>query len=87
MESVEDKELERVALKNDVVYLKINADFNPGRDIARFSYSSDGKNWTPIGEDFKMVFDYRRFFMGTRFAIYNYATASLGGYVDVDNSH
>ncbi len=87
VESVEDKELERVALKNDVVYLKINADFNPGRDIARFSYSSDGKNWTPIGEDFKMVFDYRRFFMGTRFAIYNYATASLGGYVDVDYFH
>ena len=31
-----------------------------------------------------MNFDYRRLFMGTRFAIYNYATKSAGGYVDID---
>lgn len=82
--SVDDREMERVALTTDDIYLKINADFNPGRDIATFAYSTDGQNWTPIGSEFKMVFDYRRFFMGTRFAIYNYATASVGGHVDVD---
>lgn len=82
--SVDDREMERVALTTNDIYLKINADFNPGRDIATFAYSTDGQNWTPIGSEFKMVFDYRRFFMGTRFAIYNYATASVGGHVDVD---
>ena len=32
-----------------------------------------------------MRFDYRRFFMGTRFAIFNYATKKTGGHIDVDN--
>jgi hypothetical protein len=31
-----------------------------------------------------MQFDYRRFFMGTKFGIFNYATKKTGGYVDVD---
>jgi hypothetical protein len=34
-----------------------------------------------------MVFDYRRFFMGSKFAIFNYATKKAGGYVDVDWFH
>lgn len=37
-----------------------------------------------IGTDFKMRFDYTRLFMGSKFAIFNYATKSLGGYIDVD---
>ncbi len=82
--SVNDQEIERVAVKGNNIYLKICADFNPGRDIATFFYSTNGRNWKPIGSEFKMKFDYRRFFMGTRFAIYNYATVSSGGYVDVD---
>ncbi len=81
---VDNREIERVALDGDKICLKIMADFRPGRDIATFAYSVDGKKWHPIGEDFKMIFDYRRFFMGTRFAIFNYATAEAGGYVDVD---
>ena len=32
-----------------------------------------------------MIYDYRRFFMGTRFAIYNFATRQTGGWVDVDS--
>lgn len=79
-----DNEWERIPLKGDDVWLAIDTDFNPGQDIARFSYSLDGDNWVPIGEPFKMKFDYRRFFMGTRFAIFNYATEQSGGYVDVD---
>ena len=31
-----------------------------------------------------MVFDYTKFFMGSKFAIFNYATKDLGGYVDID---
>ena len=34
-----------------------------------------------------MIFDYRRFFMGTKFAIFNYATKKTGGYIDVDVFH
>lgn len=81
---VDNEEIQRVALNSPVVMLRINADFRPGRDIARFAYSTDGKSWTNIGSDFKMRFDYQRLFMGTRFAIYNYATREKGGYVDVD---
>lgn len=81
----DDEEYERIPLRNDNIYLKIDTDFTPGRDIATFAYSYDGENWNPIGKDFKMIFDYRRLFMGTRFAIYNYATDCTGGYVDVDS--
>lgn len=84
---VADREVARVALKGDVVYLKVAADFNPGEDMADFYYSLDGEDWTPVGERFKMLFDYTKFFMGTRFAIYNYATCSPGGMVDIDWFH
>lgn len=75
----------RLPLESDVVFLRIDTDFRPGKDIATFSYSFDGKEWETIGEPFKMIFDYRRFFMGTRYAIFNYATREKGGYIDVDS--
>lgn len=83
--NVRNKEISKIPLKHDDIYFRIETDFNPGRDIATFFYSYDGKDWKQLGEEFKMVFDYRRFFMGTRFAIFNYATEQLGGYVDVDD--
>lgn len=82
--SVSNKEQARILLKTKKIYLKIVADFRPQRDIATFYYSLDGKKWQKIGSDFKMRFDYLRLFMGTRYAIFNYATKHLGGYVDVD---
>lgn len=78
------EEKARIEWNQDVVYLRIDGDFRPGKDIATFYYSTDGKEWTKIGSDFKMRFDYRRFFMGTKYAIFNYATQETGGYVDVD---
>lgn len=82
---VRDSEMARVDLGDAAqIWLKIKGDFNPGRDIATFEWSLDGKVWNAIGNDFKMIFDYRRMFMGTRFAIFNYATQETGGYVDVD---
>lgn len=66
------------------VYLRIDADFRLGQDLATFFYSLDGKDWTPLGEAVKMRFDFRKFFMGTKFGIFNYATKAAGGYVDVD---
>lgn len=66
------------------VYLRVDGNFRRGKDIATFYYSLDGKDWKQLGTDFKMRFDFRRFFMGTKFGIFNYATKAAGGYVDVD---
>ena len=54
-----------------------------GRDLATFYYSLDGEQWTKIGSDYKMSFDWRRFFMGSKFSIFCYATKKKGGYIDV----
>lgn len=70
--------------KAETVYLRVDGNFRLGKDIATFYYSLDGKDWTRIGSDFKMRFDFRKFFMGTKFGIFNYATKAAGGYVDVD---
>ncbi len=82
---VKREEVYRQPLKSKTIYLKIDADFRLHKDLATLSYSVDGKIWTPAIKDFKMIYDYCRLFMGTRFAIYNYATKLSGGYVDVDN--
>lgn len=76
--------LARVELESDVVYLRVDADFRLGMDMASFHYSYDNNHWKKIGADFKMKFDYRRFFMGTKFALFNYATKEAGGFVDID---
>ena len=82
---VKSKENEQVEIEQSVIYLRIDGDFRLNRDIATCYYSLDNKIWKKIGVDFKMRFDYQRLFMGTRFAIFNYATKTLGGYVDVDS--
>ena len=86
--NVEEKVVETVALspKQTTICLKVTGDFQPGHgDAANFYYSLDGKEWAQIGtKNYRMVFDYRRFFMGSKFGIFNYATKSVGGYVDVD---
>ncbi len=82
---VKREEVYRQPLKSKIVYLKIVCDFRLHKDFATLSYSVDGKNWTEAIKDFKMIYDYRRLFMGTRFAIYNYATKQQGGFVDVDS--
>ena len=86
VEKVEVKVLESVDLNKNQqkIWLRIDANFIPRTDIATFSYSLDGKEWTKIGSDFRMGFDWQRFFMGTKFGIFNYATKKVGGYVDVD---
>lgn len=82
--NVKETVVEQVKVKQRYVYLRIDADFRPGRDIASFYYSLDNRTWHKIGRDFKMRFDYRRFFMGTRVALFCYATQKAGGYVDID---
>ncbi|WP_289818674.1 glycoside hydrolase 43 family protein [uncultured Muribaculum sp.] len=81
---VDDEEEERIEIKGNTIYLRIVADFRLGKDLATCFYSLDGKVWNEIGNPFQMRFDYTRLFMGTRFAIFNYATLNSGGYVDID---
>ena len=73
------------ATKSSIIYLKMSCDFRLHQDLATLLYSIDGKTWIPAIKDFKMQYDYRRLFMGTRIAIYNYATKAAGGYIDVDS--
>ena len=89
--AVEEKVVESVALPTTAtrIYLRIDADFRPidghGKDAANFYYSLDGEQWTKIGTtDYRMRFDWQRFFMGTKFGIFCYATKAKGGFVDID---
>lgn len=90
--SQKDKVVEQVAEKvlasvpvPEKVWLRIDADFRVGRDIATFYYSLDGNEWKQMGADYKLRFDWQRFFMGSRFALFCYATQKAGGWVDVDS--
>ncbi|WP_348798374.1 glycoside hydrolase family 43 protein [Flavobacterium adhaerens] len=84
IQEIEQQDRMTIPIKSNVIYLRIDADFNLNKDVAFFYYSTDNKNWIPVGGEFKMRFDYTRLFMGTKFAIFNYATKSLGGEVDID---
>lgn len=73
--------------KEQNVFLRVNGDFNPGRDMASFAYSMDGESWNEFEQELPMRFDYTRHFMGTKFALFNYATKQTGGHVDIDWFH
>ena len=85
--SVDSTEKARVALKQETVFLRVDGDFNLRKDLATFHYSLDNVNWIPMGGPYRMIFDYRRLFMGSKFALFNFATKTTGGYVDVDFFH
>ena len=93
--SFEEKVIEETPLATSTIWLRIDADFRPsqgqgmrrmgGADCANFFYSLDGTHWTKIGtENYRLGFDWRRFFMGTKFGLFIYATKKAGGYVDID---
>ena len=93
VEKVDEKVVETVDItklfpnaKAPVIYLRLDGDFQPRHnDAANFYYSFDANDWKQIGtKNYHCNFDYRRFFMGSKFAIFNYATKKVGGYVDVD---
>ena len=80
----ESVERASVPLASDVVYMRIRADFRPGQDWAELDWSLDGKAWRRIGPRVGMHFDWQRFFVGTRFALFCYSAAPSGGSVDID---
>lgn len=79
-------ELESVPVTQNTVYLKIDCDFKNRTDKAYFYYSLDEKSWIKIGKPLQMSYSLAHF-MGYRFALFNYATKTAGGFVDFDYFH
>jgi beta-xylosidase len=76
-------EVESAPLKSKQIWLRASADIHPGPDRkANFSYSTDGRTFTAIGTPYSLNNQWM-FFMGNRYAIFNYATRGLGGVVKV----
>ena len=66
------------------IWLRLAADIRPGTGRqGRFSYSTDGVNYTQIGT--YTMGNAWQFFMGYRYGLFNYATQSLGGAVTVES--
>lgn len=84
--SGEAEEEDRIPLKQSEIYLKVICDFSDLKDEARFYYSHDGISWEKLGNVLKMQYTLPHF-MGYRFALFNYATKSNGGYVDFNYFH
>ncbi|PJI10448.1 MULTISPECIES: family 43 glycosylhydrolase [Clostridium] len=72
-----------INLTNNTIYLKVDADCNA--ETAKFYYSYNGSNWTQFGSTLKMNFFYKLWFVGYRFALFNYTTGhDTSGYADFD---
>ena len=69
----------RVPLAAGRVWLRAACDFL--REEARFSYSTDGKIFQPIGDPFRLVFQLMTF-QGVRYSLF--AFGSGGGFADFD---
>lgn len=76
-------ESQKIPLKQNVVYLKADCNFNNRADKGCFYYSLDGKSWTAIGSELKMSYTIPHF-MGYRFGLFNYASKTTGGFADFD---
>jgi len=77
------RELGRVPLGQDTIFLRARADFRERKDTARFFYSLDGNEWLAIGAPLQMRYTLPHF-MGYRFGLFNFATREPGGQVDFD---
>ena len=82
-DSGQAQEIESAPLTQDIIWLKIDFDFKDALDEADFYYSLDGAHWHKIGSTLKMSYRLSHF-TGYRFALFNYATKIIGGYVDFD---
>lgn len=68
-------------LEEDVVWLRSEWGLD---GLSRYSYSTDGVNYIPLGEPYPMVWGHYR---GDRIGIFCYNNDSDSGYVDVDYFH
>ena len=79
-----DKISQGVSLSpKSAVYLRVTGDFD--KDVAHFSYSTDGRNYTNIGEEVLMSYQLKTF-QGTRYSLFAYnRNGRNGGYAEFDN--
>jgi hypothetical protein len=64
------------------MWLRAHCDFLTEK--ARFSYSTDGKKFEPLGDEFTMIFQLKTF-QGIRYSLFHYHTGEgEGGYADFD---
>lgn len=75
--------MEEIPLEQDKVFLKAALDFENRKDVGDFLYSLDGEEWKSLGTEIQMSYTLPHF-MGYRFALFNYATSTTGGFVDFD---
>ena len=78
------EEIASIPLTGNTVHLKVDCDFEPAPELARFSYSLDGKSWTAIGRPSRLTYSYPKHFMGYRYGLFFYSTKTAGGRVDFD---
>ena len=76
-------ETESVPLAGSRVWLRAHCDFLAEK--ATFSYSTDGKNFLPLGKELTTFFQLRTF-QGVRYCLFNFNTAGTnGGGADFDS--
>jgi xylan 1,4-beta-xylosidase len=62
-------EFQRKKIDATRIWLRVHCNFDT--ELAEFSYSTDGKNFAPLGADFIMAYQLKTF-QGVRFALFNY---------------
>lgn len=80
--TIDEDVKEQVAIKGSTIWLRAKVDGIT--DNVSFSFSSDGKEFHTIGENFHMEF-INTYFCGNRYGLFNYATRQKGGYIDIDS--
>ncbi len=73
-----------VPFTGDTLHLRVECEFRPAPELARFSYSFDGREWVSLGPPAPMSYTLPHF-MGYRFGLFYYATRTPGGHVDFDH--
>jgi len=68
-------------INTPTVYLRTSAYYGTSR--ASFAYSMDNQSFKKLGNDLAMQFSLS-IFTGNKFCLFNYATLTTGGFVDVD---
>jgi len=73
-----------VAISGDTLWLRTDMDYST--DLAHVAYSLDGRNWTRLGGDFPVAYDWRTgTFQGEQYAIFCYNPQASDGFLDIDS--
>jgi hypothetical protein len=78
-----DRKITTTPISSGHIWLRVVCNFDTERAV--FSWSTNGKEFLPLGEPFTMGFQLITF-QGVRFALFNYNTSGKpGGYAEFDN--